>query len=250
MDSMNRSHPYPPRRLSNLATCPEGLRAAAGIGGSPICGLELCLTLGPENNSVTLFGRGMRPLIRTVHPLETTARAFAAGVFSCLPASKTISFEFRIAGSSLSSLISAPPNGFDVGASHKFEAGSVIWALPQIRRDVSVRPLPHHFFTVYIGPQLTDTVIGTLRSVGIQEAARQLAMFAVENITKSPRRLMLEEHRGFYLCRQRSTSRRRAADLATLPFSKVAKAAQVTTNEQVRALRSQSMSGTRLLSEH
>ncbi|KAJ5519320.1 hypothetical protein N7453_001742 [Penicillium expansum] len=196
----------------------------------------LRLTLGPENNTVIVTNSssgGECDLQYVIYVqflanvdqekstlLETTARTFTAGVISCLPASKTIYLEFRIPGFSLSSLISAPPNGFDVGASHEFEAGSVMRALPQIRRDVSVPPLPHHFFTVvldkpafiqepsvlfyilwtdpsqYIEPQSTDTVIGTLRSAGIQEAARRLAMLAVEErITESPRRLTREEHR-------------------------------------------------------
>ncbi|KAJ5516534.1 hypothetical protein N7527_008094 [Penicillium freii] len=152
--------------------------------------------------------------------LETTARAFTAGIISHLPASKTIYFEFRIPSISLSSLISAPPNGFEVGASHEFEPGSVIRALPLINRDVSIRPIPHTFFTVvldkpafiqepsvlfyilwtdprqYIEPQSTDTVVETLRSAGIQEAARRLAMLAVEeNLQDCPRKLTREEHR-------------------------------------------------------
>jgi hypothetical protein len=152
--------------------------------------------------------------------LETTARTFTAGIISCLAASKTIYFEFRIPGSSLSSLISAAPNGFDVGASYEFEVGSVMRALPQISRDISIHPLPHYFFTVvldkpafiqepsvlfytlgtdpsqYIEPQTTDTVIETRRSAGIQEAARRLAMLAVEEkINHSPRKLTREEHR-------------------------------------------------------
>ncbi|KAB8276108.1 hypothetical protein BDV30DRAFT_235947 [Aspergillus minisclerotigenes] len=83
--------------------------------------------------------------------LETTARTFTAGIISHLPASKTIYFEFWIPGSSsLSSLVSAPPNGFDVGASHEFEPGTTMRALPLINRDFSIRPLPHHFFTVVL----------------------------------------------------------------------------------------------------
>jgi hypothetical protein len=152
--------------------------------------------------------------------LESTARTFSAGVVSCLPTSKRVYFEFRIPGSSLSSLISAAPNGFDVGASHEFEAGLVMRIPPQIDRDVFVRPLPCHFFTVvldkpafiqepsvlfytlwtdpsqYIQPQVTDSVIDTRRSAGIQEAARRLAMLAVEEkINDSPRKLTKEEHR-------------------------------------------------------
>ncbi|KAJ5603247.1 hypothetical protein N7537_006203 [Penicillium hordei] len=152
--------------------------------------------------------------------LEITARRFAAGIISHLPVSKTIYFEFRIPGTSLSSLISAAPNGFEVGASHEFEAGSVMRALPQINRDVSIRPIPHDFFTVvldkpafiqepsvlfyilwtdprlYIEPQSTDTVVETLRSAGIQEAARRLAMLAVEEkLQDCPRKLTREEHR-------------------------------------------------------
>jgi hypothetical protein len=151
--------------------------------------------------------------------LETAARTFTAGIISHLPASKTTYFEFRIPGSSLSSLISAAPNGFDVGASHEFEPGLVMRALPQCERDFSNRPMPHHFFTVvldkpafiqepsvlfyilwtdpsqYIEPQPTDTVIETRRSAGIQEAARRLAMLAVEeNNQGSARKLTQEEH--------------------------------------------------------
>lgn len=153
--------------------------------------------------------------------LETTARTFAAGIISQLPAAKTIYLQFRVPGSSsLSSLVSAAPNGFDVGALHEFEMGTVIRALPQLSRDFSIRPLPHHFFTVvldkpafiqepsvlfytlwndplqYIEPQTTDTVIETRRSADIQEAARRLAMLAVEEkIQDSARKLTREEHR-------------------------------------------------------
>ncbi|KAJ6080521.1 hypothetical protein N7467_010274 [Penicillium canescens] len=196
----------------------------------------LRLTLRPENNTVTVTNNssdGECDLQYVIYVqflanieqektalLETTACTFTAGIISCLPASKTIYFEFRIPGSSLSSLISAAPNGFDVGASYEFEAGSVMRALPQISRDVSIGPLPHHFFTVvldkpafiqepsvlfytlwtdpsqYIEPQTTNTVIETRRSAGIQEAARRLAMLAVEEkINDSPRKLTREEHR-------------------------------------------------------
>ncbi|KAE8415525.1 hypothetical protein BDV36DRAFT_285315 [Aspergillus pseudocaelatus] len=152
--------------------------------------------------------------------LETAARTFTAGIISHLPTTKMIYFEFRIpSSSSLSSLLSAPPNGFDVGASHEFEAGTIMRALPQINRDCSITPLPHHFFTVvldkpsfiqepgvlfytlwtdpwqYIEPQTTDTVIETRRSAGIREAARRLAMLAVEeNVQDSARKLTREEH--------------------------------------------------------
>ncbi|OKO99163.1 hypothetical protein PENSUB_8550 [Penicillium subrubescens] len=152
--------------------------------------------------------------------LEATARTFTAGIVSCLPVSKTFYFEFRIPGSSLSSLISAAPNGFDVGASHEFEAGSVMRIQPQIDRDVYARPLPYNYFTVvldkpafiqkpsvlfytlwtdpsqYIQPQTSDSVIDTRRRAGIQEAARRLARLAVEEkINRSPGKLTKEEHR-------------------------------------------------------
>ncbi|RMZ48625.1 hypothetical protein AFCA_008549 [Aspergillus flavus] len=152
--------------------------------------------------------------------LETVARTFTAGIISHLPASKTIYFEFRIPGSSsLSSLLSAPPNGFDVGASHEFESGTTMRALPLINRDFSIRPLPHHFFTVvldkpscihepgvlfytlwtdprqYIESQTADIIIETRRSAGIHEAARRLAMLAVEeNNQDSARKFTREEH--------------------------------------------------------
>jgi hypothetical protein len=143
--------------------------------------------------------------------LETAARTFTAGIISRLTASKTTYFELRFPGSSLSSLISAAPNGFDVGASHEFE--------PFGLRDSSNRPTPHHFFTVvldkpafiqepsvlfyilwtdpsqYIEPQPTDTVIETRRSAGIQEVARRLGMLAVEgNNQGSASKLTREEH--------------------------------------------------------
>jgi hypothetical protein len=48
----------------------------------------------------------------------------------------------------------------------------------------------------YIQPQTTDSVIDTRRSAGIQEAARRLAMLAVEgNINDSARKLTKEEHK-------------------------------------------------------
>ncbi|KAJ5956923.1 hypothetical protein N7501_011202 [Penicillium viridicatum] len=196
----------------------------------------LRLTWGSENNTVTVTNNssdGECDLQYVIYVqflaaieqektafLETTARTFAAGIISHLPASKTIYFEFRIPSISLSSLISAAPNGFEVGASHEFEPGSVIRALPQINRDVSIRPIPHTFFTVvldkpafiqepgvlfyilwtdprqYIEPQSTDTVVETLRCAGIQEAARRLAMLAVdEKLQDCPRKLTREEHR-------------------------------------------------------
>ncbi|CAG8895609.1 unnamed protein product [Penicillium egyptiacum] len=196
----------------------------------------LRLIWGPENNIVTVTNNssdGECDLQYVIYVqflaaieqektalLETTARIFAAGIISHLPASKTIYFEFRIPGTSLSSLISAAPNGFEVGASHEFEAGSVMRALPQISRDVSISPIPHHFFTVvldkpafiqepsvlfytlwtdprqYIELQGIDTVIETLRSAGIKEAARRLAMLAVEEkFQDCPRKLTREEHK-------------------------------------------------------
>jgi hypothetical protein len=196
----------------------------------------LRLTWGSENNTVTVTNNssdGECDLQYVIYVqflaaieqektslLETTARTFAAGIISHLPASKTIYFEFRIPGTSLSSLISPAPNGFEVGASHEFEAGSIMRALPQINRDVSIRPIPHDFFTVvldkpvfiqepsvlfyilwtaprqYIKPQSTDTVVETLRSAGIQEAARRLAMLAVEEkLQDCARKLTREDHR-------------------------------------------------------
>lgn len=197
----------------------------------------LRLTWGPENETVTVTNNSLdgecdvqyviyvQFLADTDQEktalLEITARTFTAGIISHLPAPKTIYFEFRIPGSSsLSSLMSAAPNGFDVGASHEFETGSVMRALPQMCRDFSIRPLPHHFFTVvldkpaliqepsvlfytlwtdppkYIEPEVTDTVIQIRRSAGIQEAARRLAMLAVEeNSQDRARKLTREEHR-------------------------------------------------------
>jgi hypothetical protein len=48
----------------------------------------------------------------------------------------------------------------------------------------------------YLEPEATDSVIEIGRSAGIREAARRLAMLAVEEIlTDSPRKLTKEEHR-------------------------------------------------------
>ncbi|KAJ6186194.1 hypothetical protein N7519_007495 [Penicillium mononematosum] len=158
--------------------------------------------------------------------LETTARTFTAGLMSHLPVSKTMYFEFRIPDSSfLSSLISSPPNGFDIGAAHEFEPGSgtFIRALPQGSRDYSFRPYAHHYFTVVLdkpsfiqepgvlfftiwsdpSPEVeidpdttTDRVIETRRSAGIHELTRRLAMLSVEeNVQDSARKLTREEHR-------------------------------------------------------
>ncbi|KAJ5762924.1 hypothetical protein N7533_001605 [Penicillium manginii] len=66
--------------------------------------------------------------------LETTARTFTTVILSCRPASKP----FRIPGFSFSSLISAPANGFDVGASHEFEAGLVMRVPPMLDRDIFI----------------------------------------------------------------------------------------------------------------
>lgn len=158
--------------------------------------------------------------------LETTARTFTAAIISYLPVSKTIYFEFRIpTSSSLSSLISAPPNGFDIGASHEFQAGSgtFIRALPQGSRDYSFRPFSYYYFTVVLDKptfihepgvlfftlwadpaleieidpdSITDPIIETRRSAGIYEATRRLGMLSVaENIQDSARKLTREEHR-------------------------------------------------------
>lgn len=151
--------------------------------------------------------------------LETTARIFTASIISCLAATKTVYFEFRIPGPSLSSLISAAPDGFNVGALHDYD-GSVTRVQPLIRRELDTKPLRPHFFTVVldkpaiiqepsvlfytlwsnplqcIEPQVTDRVIETRRSAGIREAARRLAMLAMEEkLTDSPRKLTKEEHR-------------------------------------------------------
>ncbi|KAJ5201177.1 hypothetical protein N7449_005980 [Penicillium cf. viridicatum] len=158
--------------------------------------------------------------------LETTARTFTAAIISHLPVPKTVYFEFRIpSSSSLSSLISAPPNGFDIGASHEFEAGleTFIRALPQGSCNYSFRPFAHHYFTVVldkptfiqepgvlfftlwadpaleieIGPDsTTDPIIETRRGAGIYEATKRLGMLSVEeNIQDSARKLTREEHR-------------------------------------------------------
>ncbi|BCS22505.1 uncharacterized protein APUU_30730S [Aspergillus puulaauensis] len=197
---------------------------------------SLRLTIGTESNTVTATNSSsdgecdLQYVVyvkflahieqeKTAALLETTARTFTAGIISCLPASKTVYFEFRIPGSSLSSLLSAAPNGFDVGALHEYD-GSVMRVQPRIGREVYTRPLSAHFFTVvldkpaviqepsvlfytlwsdplqYIEPQVTDSVIETGRSAGIREAARRLAMLAVEeNLQDSPRKLTKEEHR-------------------------------------------------------
>ncbi|CAP80281.1 hypothetical protein E8E15_007562 [Penicillium rubens] len=201
----------------------------------------LRLTWGPENSTLTVTNNpsdGECDLQYVIYVqflahieqertavLETTARTFTAGIMSHLPLPKSMYFEFRIPDSdSLSSLISSPPNGFDIGASHEFEAGSgtFIRALPQGSRDYSFRPYAHHYFTVVLDkpsfiqepgvlfftiwsdplPEVdidpdttTDRVIETRRSAGIYEATRRLAMLSVEdNVQDSPRKLTQEEH--------------------------------------------------------
>lgn len=90
-----------------------------------------------ENNMLTL--------------LETAARTFTAGSVSHLPDSKTVYFEFRIPESpSLSSPISAPSNGFHVGAIHGLEQNERMRILPQSFGERASPPAPHHFFTVVI----------------------------------------------------------------------------------------------------
>ncbi|KAB8217947.1 hypothetical protein BDV33DRAFT_193140 [Aspergillus novoparasiticus] len=193
----------------------EGLSVALNV---------LHLTWGPEHKTVTVTNYSLDSEYDLQYEktalLETTARTFTAGIVSHLLASKTIYFEFRIPGSSsLSCLLSAPPNGFDVGASHEFEAGTTMRALPQINRDLSIRPLPHHFFTVvldkpsfiqepgvlfytlwtdprqYIESQTGDIIIETRRSAGVHEAARRLAMRAgEENNQETARKTTREEH--------------------------------------------------------
>ncbi|OQE26076.1 hypothetical protein PENFLA_c007G04539 [Penicillium flavigenum] len=201
----------------------------------------LRLTWGPENSTVTVTNKpsdGECDLQYVIYVqfladieqertalLETTARIFNACIMSHLPVTKTIYFEFRIPGSSLSSLISPPPNGFDIGACHEFEAGlgTLIRALPQGSRDYSFRPYAHHYFTAVLdkptfvqepgvlfftiwsdpSPEIvidpdatTDRVIETRRSAGIHEATRRLAMLSVEeNVQDSARKLTREEHR-------------------------------------------------------
>jgi hypothetical protein len=70
--------------------------------------------------------------------LETTTRTFTTVILSSRPVSKTIYFEFRIAGFSFSSLISSPANGLNNGASHEFEAGLVMRVPPMLDRDIFI----------------------------------------------------------------------------------------------------------------
>lgn len=155
--------------------------------------------------------------------LEATARKFTASIILNLSifkptVSKTVRFEFRIPdSSSLSYFLSAPPDGFDIGACHEFDTAPGpemrIRALPMGQRDFCFRPFPHHYFTVILDkPSFTQepsvlfftlqtkggTDLEISRSAGIQEVARRLAMLAVEeNIQDDARTLTREEHRKF-----------------------------------------------------
>lgn len=196
---------------------------------------SLRLTIGTTSNTVTVTNNSsdgecdLQYVIyvkflahieqeKTAALLETTARTFTAGIISCLAASKTVYFEFRIPGSSLSSLISAPPNGFDVGALHEYDS-SVMRVQPSICGELYSPPPPPYFFTVvldkpaiiqepsvllytlwtdpsqYIDHQFPSGVIKIGRSAGIREAARRLAMLAVDDNDDGVRKLTKEEHR-------------------------------------------------------
>ncbi|KAJ5980825.1 hypothetical protein N7481_008123 [Penicillium waksmanii] len=140
--------------------------------------------------------------------LEATARKFTASIILNLSifkptVSKTVRFEFRIPdSSSLSYFLSAPPDGFDIGACHEFDTAPGqemrIRALPMGQRDFCFRPFPHQYFTVILDKPSFTQEPSVLRSAGIQEVARRLAMLAVEeNIQGDARTLTREEHREF-----------------------------------------------------
>lgn len=197
---------------------------------------KLILLWGPENKSLTVKNTTDEecdlqyviyvPFLADIEQetttfLEATTRKFTASIILHLSifkttVSKTVRFEFRIPdSSSLSYFLSAPPDGFDIGASHEFETAPGlemrIRALPMGQRDFCFRPFPHHYFTVILDkPSFTQepsvvfftletnggTDIEISRSAGIHEVVRRLAMLAVEeNIQDDARTLTREEHR-------------------------------------------------------
>ncbi|CAI7648877.1 unnamed protein product [Penicillium pancosmium] len=181
---------------------------------------KLILLWGPENKSLTVKNTTDEecdlqyviyvPFLADIEQetttfLEATARKFTASIILHLSifkttVSKTVRFEFRIPdSSSLSYFLSAPPDGFDIGASHEFETAPGlemrIRALPMVILDKpSFTQEPSVVFFTLETNGGTDIEIS--RSAGIHEVVRRLAMLAVEeNIQDDARTLTREEHR-------------------------------------------------------
>jgi hypothetical protein len=148
--------------------------------------------------------------------LEITGRLFTAHVLSMLESKKTVRFDFKISGASLSSILSSPTN-ITVGALHSSEDGSERRITPLRKHDIGILPntICEQFAVVLDKPAFV-TEPGVLffmndvrpddvrdqgcpiaevrRSAGMSEVARRLAMLALdENRGRSPKRSVTKE---------------------------------------------------------
>ncbi|CAG8903148.1 unnamed protein product [Penicillium egyptiacum] len=149
--------------------------------------------------------------------LETTARLFTAHVISKLGSNKTVRFDFKIPGLSLSSILSFP-NDLPVGALHSPEDGSERQRiLPLRRHDIGILPdTTCEQFAVVLDKPAFVTEPGVLffmnnlkpkdfidhrypvaevrRSAGMFEVVRRLAMLGIEEkLGNSPNRDVTKE---------------------------------------------------------
>ncbi|KAJ5100503.1 hypothetical protein N7456_006555 [Penicillium angulare] len=134
--------------------------------------------------------------------LETTGRLFTAHVLSMLDSNKTVQFDFRISGASLSYILPFPKN-ITVGALYSSEDGSKRRVLPLQPHDIGKLPCEtcEEFSVVLDRPEFitepgvlfvmnnigpnddSDRTIRKAevrRSAGMPEVTRRLAMLALE----------------------------------------------------------------------
>ncbi|OQE21359.1 hypothetical protein PENSTE_c012G08121 [Penicillium steckii] len=148
--------------------------------------------------------------------LEITGRLFTSQVLSLLDSKKTVRFDFRVPGASLSSILPISSN-MTVGALHVLEDGSKRRVLPLEQHDIGkIFDLVCEDFAVVIdkpefitepgvlfllnnikrnyGSQLNRIIAQVRRSAGMPEVARRLAMLAVEeNTGLTPHRKVTKE---------------------------------------------------------
>jgi hypothetical protein len=148
--------------------------------------------------------------------LEITGRLFTAHVLSMLDSEKTVRFDFRTSGASLSSILPFPKN-ITVGALYSSETGSKCRIAPLQLHDVGELPsvICEEFAVVLDRPafitepgvlffmnnirpghdsQRHRTIAQVRRSAGMPEVARRLAMLALEeNRGLKPKRKVTKE---------------------------------------------------------
>lgn len=148
--------------------------------------------------------------------LEIVGRLFTSQVLSFLDSKKTVRFDFRVPGASLSSILPISSN-ITVGALHLLADGSkrrvlpleqhevgkvfdtmcddfaVVLDKPEFITEPGILVLMNNIKRNY-GIQLNRTVAQVRRSAGMPEVARRLAMLAVEeNIGLKPKRSVTKE---------------------------------------------------------